>query len=246
MISDQDLADTVKTYKTEDPAQEVKTFQSKMPPVISDSKKRAEIMQNLPAEVQKLKINDQELENAVREVIAPALKLYGREDAYEILVFQHKTPIMFSDTGVVIVVSTGMLERVESDDELLGYVLHEVGHEYYASYSIFSRHVLKLVLEGGKEEVLSRKMAETLAVVELQSDSFSALSLAYLQHNPLSFIDGIERIGIDFPTHGFGFHPPDATRRKLIERILPLNYFQIKSSSSEELGKLKILLKKSD
>lgn len=243
IISDQDLADTARAYKTTDPAQEVKVFQDKMPPVISDSKKRAEILQNLPMEVQKLRINDQELENAVRRVLAPALKLYGREAAYDILVFKHSTPIMFSDTGVVIVVSTGMLERIQSDDELLGYVLHEIGHEYYASYSIFSRHVLKLVLEGGKEEVLSRKMTETLAIVELQSDSFAALSLAYLKYNPSAFIAGIEKIGIDFPTHGYGFHPPDATRRKLIEQVLQPKYFQVKPKTSLNLKNLKDLLK---
>lgn len=238
-VSEQDLSETVKLYKTADPAAAVKRLQTKMPAPVTDDKKRREILQNLPETVRKLKIEDAEISEKFRKLIAPALKLYGRENSYEIIVFRHKTPVMFSDTGVALVVSTGMIERAESDDELLGYAAHEIGHEYFAAYSIYSKHLLKLVLEGGKEEVLHRKIEETLAVVELQCDSFAAVSLAYLDYNPLAFIEGMERIGRDFPIHNVGFHPPDAARRRLVEGVVPASRLQSKTKFSGNLKELK-------
>lgn len=241
-ISEQDLNETVRFYKTTNPIDSVKVLQSKMPAVITDGKKRQEILQNLPETVRKLKVEDAEITEKFRSFVVPVLKLYGREKSYDIIIFRHKTPVMFSDTGVALVVSTGMIERAESDDELLGYVAHEVGHEYFAAYSIFSKHLLKLVLEGGKEEVLHRKIEETLAVVELQCDSFAALSLARLDYNPLAFIEGMERIGHDFPNHAVGFHPPDAARRKLVEQIVPVKNLQTKTRLSNRLKELKRLI----
>ena len=245
-ISEQDLSETVKFYKTANPTDSVKVLQSKMPPPLTDGNKRQEILQNLPALVRRLKIEDTEITENLRSFAAPVLQLYGREMSYDVIIFRHKTPVMFSDTGVALVVSTGMIERAESDDELLGYVAHEVGHEYFAAYSIFSKHLLKLVLEGGKEEVLHRKIGETLAVVELQCDSFAALSLARLDYNPLAFIAGMERIGRDFPNHAVGFHPPDVARRKLVEQIVPVRYLQTKTKSSHKLKKLKRLIQLPD
>lgn len=238
-VSEQDLSETVKFYKTANPTDSVKVLQSRMPPVVTDGKRRQEILQNLPALVRQLKIENTEIAENFRALAAPVLKLYGRDKNYEIIIFRHKTPVMFSDTAVVLTVSTGMIERAESDDELLGYVAHEVGHEFFANYSIFSKHLLKLVLEGGREEVLYRKMKEALAVVELQCDAFAALSLAYLGYNSLSFIEGMERIGRDFPKHNVGFHPPDSTRRNLVTEIVPVKHLQTKTKFSDKLKKLK-------
>lgn len=95
----------------------------------------------LLATVLKLKIENTEISTGLKKLFAPVLKLYGRDDVYEIIIFKQSTPIMFSDTGVVIVVSTGLIERAANDDEILGYVAHEVAHEYYAQYSIYSRYL---------------------------------------------------------------------------------------------------------
>lgn len=241
-LSESDIADTINCYRSDKPSDPVKAFQSRMPAVITDMKIRDDVIQKLSAVVQKLKIEDAGVTEEFNKVVAPVLKLYGREKAYDIIIFQHKTPILFSDTGVVLVISTGMIARAESDDELIGYVAHEVAHEYFASYSIFSKHLLKLVVESGEEEVIDRKLSQTLAIVELQCDAFSAATLAHLGFNPLSFIKGMEDIGRDFPAYDMGFHPSDSIRRRTVKQLVPQKYLQSTPKISEQLKELKRLI----
>jgi hypothetical protein len=117
------------------------------------------------------------------------------------------------------------------------------GHEYYAKYSIYSRHLLKLISEGDREQTLEKKLSEVLAIIELQCDVFAALTVLYLDLQPLAFILGIEKIGRDYPLHSLGFHPSDAVRRRLIEQILPARYLYTNPQISNSLQNLKILLK---
>jgi hypothetical protein len=243
-VSRQDLSETISFYKTLSRTNAVKTFQAKMPAPVTNEKTRRAVLDNLPAAVLKLKIENAEITIKLEKLLEPILKLYRRNGVYEIIVIKHQTPIMFSDTGVVLVVSTGLLARVMSDDELLGYTAHEIGHEYYAQYSIYTRHLLKLVAENGQEIALSRKYVEALALIELQCDGFAALTLNTLGYNSLSFIEGFEATGRDFPNHSYGNHPPDAQRRKFVEQIALKTNLSIKPRASAELIALKDLLSK--
>lgn len=238
-LPDQDITETISFYKSLNENGGIKTFQSKMPAPVKDEKIRKEILTNLPAAVFKLKIENAELTEKTKKLFEPVLRFYGREKVYDVIIFRHSTPIMFSDTGVVLVVSTGLIDRAASDDEILGYVAHEVGHEFYAQYSIYSRHLLKIVAENGREPVLSRKYLEAMALIELQCDAFAALTLNSLQYNSLSFIKGIEESGRDYPDHSYGFHPTDAQRRELIERIASKANLSVKPKLSREFTELK-------
>lgn len=242
VLPEQDIKETVTFYKTLNQPNEIKIFQAKMPKPVLDEKIRKGILDNLPPVVLKLKIENAELTEKVKKLFEPILKFYGREKVYEIIIFKHPTPVMFSDTGVVIVVSTGMIERTENDDELLGYLAHEVGHEYYAQYSIYSRYLIKLVSENGQEIALNRKYIEAMVLIELQCDAFAALTLNVLQYNALEFAKGLERTGKDFPNHSYGYHPPDLQRRNLVEQIVPKANFSIKPRISNELKSLKKLI----
>lgn len=242
LLSETDIDNTIKTYRTNDPAQSVKAFQTKMPAAVTDLKTREGILRQLPATVQKLKIEDVEMTENLRRIIAPVLGLYGRDKVYDLIIFRHPTPIVLSDSGVVLVVSTGVIERARSDDEILGYIAHEVAHEIYAQYSIYSKYLLKMISEGGNETALKTKMAEILALIELQCDAFAALTLSSLNYNPLAFIESMERIGRDFPNHRLGFHPPDAIRRKLVEQISSPERLRRRTVISVSLQELKNLI----
>ena len=242
-LTDSDIAETIKFYKRQTPSIFVKNFQTRMPLPVKDEKLRNEILQKLPAVVLTSKIEDEKIVQKFRKVAAPVLELYGRDKIYDVIIFRSSTPIMISDTGVVVVVSSGLIEQIESDDELLGYIAHEVAHEYFASYSIYSRHLLKLVNDSGREPFLAKKYAESLALIELQCDVFAALTLAYLNYNYLAFIQGFERTAQNFPEHRVGFHPADSIRRKLVEEISPKYAPVTRSKVTAELKELKKLLK---
>lgn len=220
-----------------------------MPKPILDEKIRKDILDNLPETVLKLKIENNEITEKTKKIFEPILKFYGRDKVYDVIVFKYRTPVMISDTGIVLAISTGVIERAVSDDELIGYLAHEIAHEYYAQYSIFSRHLLKLVSTSGHETALNRKYLEAISLIELQCDAFAVFTLSEFKYNALSFVEGFERAGKDFPKFSSGFHPADEQRRKLVEQIATASNLKIKPHVSAELIELKRLvrsLEKSD
>ena len=237
-LTAQDIADTISSYRL-DPAQAVASFRRRMPAAVTDPAFRASIHQNLPTEFARLRLDDPALIDGVREVLRPVLTMYGRERVYDVVVIATPTPIMMSDSGVVLLVSTGMIERATSDDELLGYAAHEVAHEFYGRYSVYAAHLRRLVAEGGREPALLRHLAEMQAVIELQCDAFAALMLAALGRNPLAFVQGLELTARDFPRHAVGQHPADGQRRAVVEQVVPAAALRAHSGESAALKALK-------
>lgn len=222
-LSDKDITETIHCFKTTDVKEAVEQFKKQMPPPVSDPKQRAQIIDNLPAPFIKLRIRDEKLEKRIARLLEPVLSLYDRTDYYKLIIVNHPTPLFFSDSGVALVVTTGELMQIRSDDELLGYVAHEVGHEYFAQYSIYTKYLLAKVVENGKELPLSRRLDEMLALIELECDAFSALTLKYLGYDALAFIEGFERTARDYPNYSTGAHPPESVRRRVVSEILQSN-----------------------
>lgn len=241
-LSEKDIAEIIKCFETNNLPKLVETFKSKMPPV-TEKKVREEILQNLPAIVKKLKINNSEIIESFRRIVAPVLDFYKRKDVYEIIVIRHQTPVMFSDSGVVLVVSSGMIERMQNDDVLLGFVAHELAHEYFAKASIHTKYVIGLTESENEYKALTRKYQESLSLIELQCDSFSALTLADFGYNPLAFIEEIENIEKEYPNFVGTFHPDPTIRRKVVESILTGTKISNENKISTELQKLKKMLK---
>lgn len=243
-LTEQDVRDIVATHNKVTPAENVTVFRHGMPPPASNEQFRASIHKNLPAAFTALKIDDDQLIAAVRRVLHPVLALYGREQLYDIVIIRHPTPLMMSDSGVVLLLSTGMIEDATSDDELLGYAAHEVGHEYFVYYSVEARQLLHTVSTRGNELVLRRKLAEVMAIIELQCDAFAALTLTVLKYNPLEFARGLERVEAKYPNNLWAGHPDAALRRTVIEGVTPSVGQQTLPHASPALMELKALIVK--
>jgi hypothetical protein len=213
-ISDRDVSETIDSFKTADVAKSVEGFRKEMPKPILDAKLRQEILDKLPNYVGSLRLNNDSLLRKVKQLASLVLSLYGRENVYDLIIIQHPTPLLMSDSGVVLVITTGMLSEVDSEDEFLGLVAHEVGHEYFAQYSIYSKFLLQKINERGKETALSRHLGEILGIVELQCDAFASITTAYLGFRPLAFMDCLERVAKKFPRYPIDFHPLEDIRRK--------------------------------
>lgn len=244
-LSERDLREVIEFYKTSNAAASVEALRGQMPAEVEDSTFRSSIHRGLPPEFISRTIHNDTLTEALKTFLNPVLSLYGRSQAYDLIVIDSGTPIMMSDSGVVLVVSTGMIRAATSDDELLGYAAHEVGHEFFASYSIYSNHILRLIADRGKEPILNSHMTEVLAIIELQCDAFAALTLASLGYNPREFADGLFRIRASYPTQSIGNHPSDQIRKSVIEGIVPSLALQTKPRMSASLKTLKALIKNS-
>lgn len=226
-VSESDLNQMIAYYKTH-------TLGS-MPPPVTDPAFRKSIHDGLPQAITGRILKNQLLKNAVLDFLKPVVG----DRPYDLIIFDSPIPIAMSDSGVVLVFSTGMIQRAQSDDELLGYTAHELAHEYYAKYSVYSRYLLTLVRKEGNEPVLSEHLRKFLSLIELQCDAFAALKLNELGYDPIAFIDGLELSANDFPDVRSGNHPPLTQRRAL---VLALTNKSQRSRQDSAVNKIKQIL----
>ncbi|MDT4955071.1 MAG: hypothetical protein QOJ02_3209 [Acidobacteriota bacterium] len=132
-------------------------------------------------------LEDPEIIALVTEVIRPVLELYRRQNCFKILVVNHHVPVAMNDSGVLLMVTTGLIERATSDDEILGHVAHELGHDLFWQRTDKARRALELYKNSMNTELLARQAKEELAKIELECDAFSAITLAALGRNPVFF-----------------------------------------------------------
>jgi hypothetical protein len=239
VLSEKDITETIQRFRRDNFKKAVERFVEKMPPVVSDVRFRQQVQEKLPGSIKKSRVDDQKIIDLTRKIILPVLTLYNREQVYEIWLVKHPMPFIFSDSGIFLVISTGLIERTVNNDELLGYTAHEIGHEHYYQTSIYTKQVLGLVIKNNEDQALARKYWESLAIIELKCDGFSALTLAQLGYNPLAVMEGLERIEIEFSQYLVGFHPRAIIRKKVVESILPSESLSIKTTLSADLKKLK-------
>lgn len=203
-VSEADLNRTVSYYKT--------APQFKMPPPVTTSAFRKYIH----AKIEGKRLHDPKVDELVLKVLEPVLSLYERANVYDLVVIDSPVSMMMSHSGVVLVITTGMIQRAQSDDELLGYTAHEVAHEYFVMYTLYSRY---LITVAGENLALKTPPVELLSLVELQCDAFAVLTLNRLGYDSLEIISGMERTTRDFRSYISPGHPPDKQRRRVIEAL---------------------------
>jgi hypothetical protein len=238
-LAEPDIEQTIAAYRSDDPKAAVASFISTMPPPVRDQAFRDSIHHSLPPEVTDCRVTDPQIIAGLRNLIEPVLTLYGRTEVYDLIVIDHDVPFIMADSGVVLVISTGAVASAASDDELLGYVAHEVGHEYFVKYSVAANYLRRVLADGRHEPALTRKTAEALALIELQCDAFAALTLAATGRNPLAFVSGYERMDRVYPLFLAEQHPPDKARRQVVSGILPKRLLSVLAQESEALRVLK-------
>jgi hypothetical protein len=237
-LCESDIAETVLSLKTNNPSKTAELFRQKMPPPTIDTKFRKKIIEGLPSFVEKLRVHDEILAMKLKLLMDPILSFYSRDKVYEIIIIRHDTPFLMSDSGVVLVISTGLINETQNDDELLGFLAHEVGHEYFQKYSIYSKHLLSLVEENGKEKALTRHLSAFLLILEAQCDAFAAITLSHLKYNPIAMANFLERTAKKFPHHSSDSHPSDSIRRNIISKVIPSSFLVKESKISLQLVSL--------
>jgi phosphoribosylaminoimidazole (AIR) synthetase len=91
-------------------------------------------------------------------------------------------------SAVLLMLSTVLIRRAVSDDEILGHVAPELGYDLYWRRTAQARRALELYRTQGVGTPLGQKQAlEELARIEFECDAFSAVTLASLGRHPLFF-----------------------------------------------------------
>jgi hypothetical protein len=241
-------ADTViAEYHSEDPAASVRVWQMQMtrtsgnPRFHEFQKERLEEWQK--TEFASHLLDDPQVTALVLKIIRPALVLYRRQDCFKLLVVDHKVPVAMNDSGVLLMITTGLIERASSDDEILGHVAHELDHDIHWRRTARARQTLELYTEhSAGTELLARRQREELAKIELECDAFSAVTLAAMGRNPAVFGRYLLATARDYPDLVAENMPPAEERARVIEHVVPAASLSTPPRQSEALKKLKALL----
>ena len=234
-------------YRTDDPAASVRVWQTQMTRT-SGNPRFAEFQKERLEEWQKTEfaphlLEDPQVTALVLEIIRPALVLYRRQDCFKLLVVEHPVPVAMNDSGVLLMITTGLVERATSDDEILGVVAHELDHDIHWRRTARARQKLELYEHGAGTELLARQERDELAKIELECDAFSAVTLAAMGRNPGVFGHYLLAAARDYPDLVAENMPAAEERARVIEHVVPATALSTPPRQSEALKKLKALLK---
>ena len=218
-LSEQDILETITSFKTSDLEKRVGKFKKHIPAPISDPKVRKLAFNKVDKEFGKARIQDIQLEKKLRLLISPVLELYDRENAYDLYIFKNRSPYIINQSGVMLVMTTGLLNELKSVDELLGLVAHEVGHDYFTEYSKYTEHLFLYAKLNGKETALIRYFAQVLAILELQCDAFAAITIGHLGYDPRAFTIAVIRMNKKFPVDPEAYHPKPFMRQRVVSGV---------------------------
>lgn len=233
-------------YHSEDPAASVRVWQTQMTRT-SGNPRFAEFQKERLEDWQKTEfaphlLDDPQVTALVFEIIRPALTLYRRQDCFKLLVVEHPVPVAMNDSGVLLMVTTGLVERATSDDEVLGVVAHELGHDIHWRRTARARQTLELREHGAGTELMARQAREELVKIELECDAFSAITLAAMGRNPGVFGGYLLASAHDYPALVAENMPPAGERARVIERVVPAAALTTPPRQSKAFKSLKALL----
>lgn len=187
---------------------------------------RESLIKSFPPVWRSLRNSDPDLDKRIKTLLHPLLSLYGRD--YEIFLINTRKPALLIDSGTVLVMGTGIISRARSDDELLGFVAHEIAHAQFAERSIAAKE-LYATLVGRKEADSdgAREALKELSRIELECDAVAARTLSVMGMDPTQFIRSMERINQEFPEEtsrgtemGVNWHPPTSMRLLVVEALV--------------------------
>lgn len=216
--------------------------------VATDARTRAEAVRSLPPAYAALRVTGPDIESALGEVLRPLLRLYGKQ--YEIFVIRHRVPMIETDSHAVLVMTTGFLDEVRSDDELLTCVAHEIAHEVFRDRREALRREYAELADGGRRDSAEASgVLRELSLIELECDAVATRSVSHLRYNPTAFPEMLERIAADFPEEtakgaemGENIHPP-ACLRALVISALAGEQARVKPRASRALRRVEAALK---
>lgn len=187
---------------------------------------RQAVIRNFPAAWLSRRKVDPELEGDLRTLFRPLFSLYGRD--YEIFLLDTRAPAILIDSGAVLVISTGLVGHARSDDELIGFVAHEIAHPQFAERGVAAKELYaKMVARQEADSAGAREALRELARIELECDAVAARTLSVMGMDPTQFVRSVERINREFPEQtsrgaemGVNWHPPTSMRLLIVEGLV--------------------------
>ena len=189
---------------------EIRSVLGKLRPAAVSKSDKAMLMRDLPLVNAHNRIQDQRQVDLLYARLDSTLKYFERDQILELIIFRHEQPIVYSKTGVVLVISTETLRIIGRDDSaLIGVVAHELAHEYVALEFL---------------EALKSTNLLKFRELELFCDAIAVVVMLDLQYDPVRYARALKRITIHSPgsaklNNGENSHPTLSSRLRVISDI---------------------------
>ena len=248
-FTESEIKEFIAAYHTENPRTQVEAWQRAMPHPEKNPKFAEFQAQILKAwqssEFAPYGLDDPLLLAQVQQVIEPVLRLYRRKNSFKLIIIKHHIPVSMNDSGALLMISTGLLERVMSDDELLAHVAHELAHDMFWKRTAKARETLDGERARGRgDSTAAKEAARELSRIELECDAFAAVTLAAMGRNPAPFARYLEVATRDFKDYVNTDLPLglSAVRAQVIAGVIPIATYQPKPEVSAAFVKLKVMV----
>lgn len=244
--TDADADEIIRKYRLEPASDQIAAW-SRWARISSESAPatfRDAVASNFPASWSARRSTDTTLIKDVQTLLAPVLALYHQD--YTLFIIETRVPAILIDSGSILIISTGLLRRAQSDDELIGLVAHEVAHAFFSQRSIAAKELYASLLAHHAQDSSGAQAAlKSLARIELECDAVAARTLSVLRLNPREFIASVERINSDFPDEtskptelGVNWHPIVRLRRKVVEALADVDILKHQPERSNLLRRI--------
>jgi hypothetical protein len=246
-FTESEIKEFIAAYHTEDPRTQVEAWRRVMPHP-EKNPKFAEFQAKIfktweSSEFASYKLDDPPLIAQVQKIIEPVLHLYNRADSFKLIIIKHHIPVSMNDSSALLMISTGLLERAQSDDELLAHIAHELAHDMFWRRTAKARETLDGERARGRgDSTAAKEAARELSFIELECDAFAAITLAAMGRTPAPFARYLKVIERDFKDYVNTDLPLglSAVRAKVIDGVIPTTTCQPKPSAA--FVKLKAML----
>lgn len=213
-----------------------------------DQRTRAAILTNLPSSYRKYENNNKTLHAKLSAIIDRALDGYNKR--YSLFILTHPQPSIMHENYTVLVITTGLLERIPDDAALLMFLFHETAHDFFAEESIRSKDALnQLVVDKKANGPEAQQLVRQLILIELKCDAVATRLAIAAGQDTASFSNVLLKIYKDYPDQltsasyiGFNIHPSPQLRAHVIQSITAGQAPPKRSIKSPELKEINRIL----
>lgn len=217
-----ELSDIEEFYNSQQPTDQVAYWKTLMPVPKDQGQARAEARKELPTSWLEHQFQDERVTKYILETARPVTELYGKN--YEILIIKYNKPVLFVDSDALLVLTTELLQQLQSDDELLFLIAHEIAHSIFNEKS----KAIKEILADHNVAAL----IHDLAVIELSCDAIAARTLLHLGRDARAFADLNDKLDRSYKHEWGNYHPAASVRRSLVENLTRSSTSQAHQSNS--------------
>lgn len=145
LVSNADATNIIKKYQDSQNPNQLDTIIKAIPSTATKEEQNA-VIRKLPPQWLAQQNTNADISRNIRKIISPVFELYKKD--YTIFFLNNDIPSLMIDSDAVIIITTGLIENLDTDDELIGMTAHEIAHGLFYERSKRAREYLDNLIQA--------------------------------------------------------------------------------------------------